>query len=343
MTVAALRAPIEQADQFGVIETAADGRDDRRLPREAEGRRRAARRARPGLRLDGQLRLHDRGADRRGLRRRRATRAPSTTSAATSSRRSSSAARRRSTTSPPTRCRARRDARPRLLARRRDARRLLRRAHGPDLGPPDLQPVQPASGRSTPGPSRCRRPSSSSTRTGRRGHALDSMVCAGVVISGGDRAPLDPLAARAPALLRAGRGLDRSCTGVEVGRSAVVRRAILDKNVRIGDGRADRRRPRGRPRALPRLRRRDRRDPQGHDGSTAMRVALLTREYPPEVYGGAGRARRVPRARAARARSTSTSTPGAPTAAGRDRPRGVGRAGRRRRPSWPRCARCRST
>ena len=39
VTVAALRAPIEQADQFGVIETAADGRDDRRLPREADRRR----------------------------------------------------------------------------------------------------------------------------------------------------------------------------------------------------------------------------------------------------------------------------------------------------------------
>ena len=44
-----------------------DGRrraHDRRLPREADGRRRPARRARPGLRLDGQLRLHDRRADR---------------------------------------------------------------------------------------------------------------------------------------------------------------------------------------------------------------------------------------------------------------------------------------
>ena len=44
--------------------------------------------------------------------------------------------------------------------------------------------------------------------------------------------------------------------GVDVGRGAVVRNAIVDKNVRIGRGRADRRRPRGRPRALRRLRRR---------------------------------------------------------------------------------------
>ena len=34
--------------------------------------------------------------------------------------------------------------RPRLLARRRHARQLLRRAHGPHLGPPGLQPLQPA-------------------------------------------------------------------------------------------------------------------------------------------------------------------------------------------------------
>ena len=42
--------------------------------------------------------------------------------------------------------------------------------------------------------------------------------------------------------------------GVDVGRGAVVRNAIVDKNVRIARGRADRRRPRGRPRALHRLR-----------------------------------------------------------------------------------------
>ena len=34
-------------------------------------------------------------------------------------------------------------ARPRLLARRGDARCVLRRAHGPDLGDPGLQPLQP--------------------------------------------------------------------------------------------------------------------------------------------------------------------------------------------------------
>ena len=57
VTVAALRAPLDQADQFGVIETAADGRRIARVPREADRRGRAPRRARPGLRVDGQLRV----------------------------------------------------------------------------------------------------------------------------------------------------------------------------------------------------------------------------------------------------------------------------------------------
>ena len=70
---------------------------------------------------------------------------------------------------------------------------------------------------------------------GRTGHALDSMVCAGVVISGGTvrRSVLSPGAhvhsfaeVEASVLMQ----------GVEVGRDAVVRRAILDKNVRIEPG-----------------------------------------------------------------------------------------------------------
>ena len=65
----------------------------------------------------------------------------------------------------PTRCPGATDARPRLLARRRHARRLLRRAHGPDLGPPDLQPVQPRVADPHLARDRCRRRSSSSTRT----------------------------------------------------------------------------------------------------------------------------------------------------------------------------------
>ncbi len=70
VTVAALRAPIEQADQFGVVEAEQDGhtiKAFREKPKDAVG---LAGRARSGLRLDGQLHLHDRGADRGGPRRR---------------------------------------------------------------------------------------------------------------------------------------------------------------------------------------------------------------------------------------------------------------------------------
>ena len=123
----------------------------------------------------------------------------------------------------------------------------------------------------------------------RMGHALDSMVCAGVVVSGGEvrRSVLSP-----SVHVHSYASVEDSVLmpGVHVGRGAVVKRAIVDKDVLHPPGRADRRRPRGRPRALHRL-------------ATAasswsaratswrpepMRVALLTREYPPEVYGGAG-------------------------------------------------------
>jgi glucose-1-phosphate adenylyltransferase len=70
---------------------------------------------------------------------------------------------------------------------------------------------------------------------GRRGQALDSMVCAGVVISGGTarRSILSPLAH-----LHSYSLVEDSILmhGVEVGRRAVVRKAIVDKNVYIGDG-----------------------------------------------------------------------------------------------------------
>jgi glucose-1-phosphate adenylyltransferase len=70
---------------------------------------------------------------------------------------------------------------------------------------------------------------------GRRGQALDSMVCAGVVLSGGS--------ARGSVLspgvhLHSYAEVEDSVLmpGVDVGRSAVVRRAILDKNVRVEPG-----------------------------------------------------------------------------------------------------------
>jgi glucose-1-phosphate adenylyltransferase len=69
----------------------------------------------------------------------------------------------------------------------------------------------------------------------RRGHAVDSMVCSGVVISGGTarRSILSP-----GAHLHSFSLVEDSIVmqGVEVGRHAVVKRAIVDKNVRIAEG-----------------------------------------------------------------------------------------------------------
>jgi glucose-1-phosphate adenylyltransferase len=70
---------------------------------------------------------------------------------------------------------------------------------------------------------------------GRRGQALDSMVCAGVVISGGTvrRSVLSP-----DVHLHSYCDVEDAILmhGAEVGRRAVVRRAIVDKNVRIAPG-----------------------------------------------------------------------------------------------------------
>jgi glucose-1-phosphate adenylyltransferase len=70
---------------------------------------------------------------------------------------------------------------------------------------------------------------------GRRGHALDSMVCAGVVISGATarRSVISP-----GVHLHSYAEVEDSVLmpGVEVGRDAVVHRAILDKNVRVAPG-----------------------------------------------------------------------------------------------------------
>jgi glucose-1-phosphate adenylyltransferase len=70
---------------------------------------------------------------------------------------------------------------------------------------------------------------------GRRGTALDSMVCAGVVISGATvrRSVLSP-----GAHLHSYAEVEDSVLmqGVDVGQRAVVRRAIVDKNVRIAVG-----------------------------------------------------------------------------------------------------------
>ena len=68
---------------------------------------------------------------------------------------------------------------------------------------------------------------------GRRGHALDSMVCAGVVLSGGvaRRSILSP-----GVHLHSYAEVEDAIVlhGADIGRGAVVRRAIVDKDVRIG-------------------------------------------------------------------------------------------------------------
>jgi glucose-1-phosphate adenylyltransferase len=70
---------------------------------------------------------------------------------------------------------------------------------------------------------------------GRRGQALDSLVCAGVIVAGGTvrRSILSPGVRVHPQALVEGSVL-MPC--VEVGSGAVVRNAIIDKNVRIPDG-----------------------------------------------------------------------------------------------------------
>ena len=100
---------------------------------------------------------------------------------------------------------------------------------------------------------------------GRTGHALDSIICAGVIVAGGTvrRSVVSP-----GVRLEAGSLVEGSILlhSVEVGPRAIVRNAIVDKNVRIAAGAQDRRRPRARPRALRRFARWDRRDRQGRDG-----------------------------------------------------------------------------
>jgi glucose-1-phosphate adenylyltransferase len=70
---------------------------------------------------------------------------------------------------------------------------------------------------------------------GRTGRALDSMVCAGVIVSGGTvrRSVLSP-----GVQVHSYSEVDESILmhNVDVGRGAIVRRAIIDKNVHIAPG-----------------------------------------------------------------------------------------------------------
>jgi glucose-1-phosphate adenylyltransferase len=69
----------------------------------------------------------------------------------------------------------------------------------------------------------------------RRGVALDSMIAAGVIVSGGTvrRSVLSPgVSVHSRAVVEDSVLLD----GVDVGRDAVVRRAIIDKGVKVPRG-----------------------------------------------------------------------------------------------------------
>jgi glucose-1-phosphate adenylyltransferase len=70
---------------------------------------------------------------------------------------------------------------------------------------------------------------------GRTGHAVSSMVCAGVIVSGGlvRRSVLSP-----GVRVHSYAEVERSVLlhGVDVGRNALVRNAILDKNVTVAEG-----------------------------------------------------------------------------------------------------------
>ena len=193
--------------------------------------------------------------------------------------------------------------RPQLLARRRHARRLLRRAHGPHLGRARSSTSTTSAWPIHTWPDPLPPAKFVFDDEGRRGHArrLHDLRRRHHLRRG--RAPLDPLPGRARCTPTRRSRTPSSCTASDIGRSAVVRRAILDKNVTVAPGRADRRRPRGRPRALHRLGERHRGHPQGRAGGGADDAR---RTAHPRVPAGRLRRRRrargVPRPRARRAR-----------------------------------------
>ncbi len=233
VTVAAIRVPIDQADQFGVIETAADGRQIaafREKPSDAKPLPDAPDQVFASMGnyvfttealIDAvtadakdEASRHDIGGDI----------IPMLVD------RGEAQVYDFATNEVPGRDRAR----PRLLARHRDARRLLRRPHGPDLGDPIFNLYNhdwPILTRPDPLP-----PAKFVfDEDGRRGQALDSMVCAGVVVSGGvvRRSVLSP-----GVHVHSYAEVEGSVLmhGVDVGRDAVVRNAIVDKDVVIAPG-----------------------------------------------------------------------------------------------------------
>ena len=121
----------------------------------------------------------------------------------------------------------------------------------------------------------------------RVGRAIDSLVSNGVIVSGG----LVRESVLSPGVrVNSWSTVDRAVLlhNVIVGRHAEVRDAIIDKNVVVPEGAkigVDKEHDRARgfvvsPGGITVV-------GKGQDGAP-VKVALLTREYPPEVYGGAG-------------------------------------------------------
>ena len=265
-TVAAIRQPISLADQFGVIEVDdADPSKIARVPREAERPQGPARLPRRGARLDGQLRLRRRRARWTAVHARpRRSRARTTTWAATSCRHFVEQRRGRRLRLQGQRGARRHRPRPRLLARRRDDRLLLRRAHGPHLDPPGLQPLQLRVAdlhRARPLPAGQVRARPAATASARRSTRRSPPASSSRAPTSTARCSRRACTCTRYAEHRSSVGL---LDGVEVGRHAAIRRAIIDKNVVIPEATPDRHRPRARPGSrLPRHRDRHRRRRQG--------------------------------------------------------------------------------
>ena len=122
----------------------------------------------------------------------------------------------------------------RLLARRRHARRLLPGQHGPDRGRPGPEPVR----RELADPHVSAATAAAQVRLrsrgerDRRGAAIDSIVCQGAIVSGGQvyRSILSPrVRVNSYAMVEDSILFD----GVDVGRHAAIRRAIIDKDVKV--------------------------------------------------------------------------------------------------------------
>ena len=182
------------------------------------------------VRVDGQLRVHHRGADRGAARRTPPTRRASTTWGRTSSPASSTEGDANVYDFSRQRGAGHHRPGPWLLARRRHAGRVPRVAHGPGLGAPDLQPVQPRMADPDHCRRRCRRRSSSRTarpasRWSGRARSSPARTSSGPVVSENVR-------------IQGGSRVEGSVImpGVRIGREARVINAILDKNVVVPDG-----------------------------------------------------------------------------------------------------------